>query len=207
VLLLDEPMAALDKKLRAQTQAELAVLQRRLATAFVIVTHDQEEAMTLADRMAVMQRGEIAQVGTPAEIYEQPNSRAVAAFIGEINLIEGTVARTDANGTQVDCGALGYVRVAGPSAYSTGARIAVVVRPEKLQITREQPADIALNAVRGAVHSVSYLGDSSVYCVDTGGVLLKSAVANVTRAERGAIAVGDRVWLVWPGSAGVMLNR
>jgi len=207
VLLLDEPMAALDKKLRAQTQAELAALQRRLAIAFVIVTHDQEEAMTLADRMAVMQRGEIAQVGTPAEIYEQPNSCAVAAFIGDINLIEGTVARTDANGTQVDCGVLGYVRVAGPSAYSTGARIAFVVRPEKLQITREQPADIALNAVRGAVHSVSYFGDSSVYCVDAGGVLLKSAVANVTRAEGGAIAVGDRVWLVWPGSAGVMLDR
>ena len=105
VLLLDEPLAALDKQLRAETQFELMELQARLATTFVIVTHDQEEAMTVAHRMAVMERGRIVQVGTPAEVYEQPNSRYVASFVGDVNLIEGRLASSGPSGSLIDCAA------------------------------------------------------------------------------------------------------
>jgi putrescine transport system ATP-binding protein len=208
ILLLDEPMAALDKQLRAQTQSELAALQRRLGTTFVVVTHDQREAMTLADRMAVMERGQIMQIGTPAEIYEQPKSRAVAAFIGDVNLIEGKIARADGNGLQVDCGALGCVRVAGRTERAIGTHIVLALRPEKLQIAREPPADGLLNVVPGTVESIAYFGDASVYRVRASeGLQLNAAAPNVARPTERAIAVGTSVWLLWPPSAAVVLDR
>jgi putrescine transport system ATP-binding protein len=137
VLLLDEPMAALDKKLREETQFELMDLQERLGTAFVIVTHDQEEAMTVAHRIAVMDRGEIVQVAPPAEIYEQPKSRWVAAFIGDVNLIEGGVVETNGAGAVVEDGGGRRYRVAGADGVAVGARVAIALRPEKLRIARE----------------------------------------------------------------------
>ncbi|MBN8919190.1 MAG: ABC transporter ATP-binding protein, partial [Rhizobiales bacterium] len=120
VLLLDEPLGALDKKLRDEMQGELAALQRRLGTTFVIVTHDQEEALTLADRIAVLDRGRIAQVGTPSEIYDRPASLSVARFMGDINLIEGRVAAADEDATTVDCGGIGRLAVAGRSGIPAG---------------------------------------------------------------------------------------
>lgn len=207
ILLLDEPMAALDKKLREETQGELAALHRRLDTTFVIVTHDQEEAMTLADRMAVMDRGRIMQVGTPAEIYEQPNSRAVASFIGDINLIEGTVARVDAHGAQVDCGAIGFFRAAPAGEHAAGARVVLALRPEKLRIVPEAPADAAANSAHGTVVDVNYLGEVSAYRVRVGeGLLLRAVMPNLTRSTEPRIKAGETVWLTWPADAGFLLG-
>jgi putrescine transport system ATP-binding protein len=179
VLLLDEPMAALDKKLREETQFELVELQRRLGTTFVIVTHDQEEAMTVADRMAVMEHGRIAQTGTPVEIYEHPNSRYVATFIGDVNLIQDG---------------------------RSGGWLAL--RPEKLRIAREPPAGAGNNAVSGIVTEIGYLGDMSVYKVRTAdGLVLKAAVPNVTRVRARPFSHGDQVWLCWEPEAAVSLTR
>jgi putrescine transport system ATP-binding protein len=208
VLLLDEPLAALDKRMRQETQAQLVNLQRQLGATFVIVTHDQEEAMTLAGRMAVMDRGRIAQVGTPAEIYEQPNSRYVASFIGDINLIEGAIVRAEAGVAQVDCGAAGYFRTVLPSHLAPGARVTLALRPEKLRIAHEPPGDVGANAVAGTIEAIGYLGDVSVYQVRiAGGLLLRAAVPNRTRTAARENAVGDRLWLVWPTGAGVLLDR
>jgi putrescine transport system ATP-binding protein len=179
VLLLDEPMAALDKKLREETQFELVELQRQLGTTFVIVTHDQEEAMTVADRMAVMEQGRIAQIGTPVEIYEHPNSRYVASFIGDINLLEDR---------------------------RSGGWLAL--RPEKLRIGREPPVDATGNAIAGVVAEVGYLGDTSVYKVRTpDGLVFKAAVPNLTRTHARSFGHGDEVWLSWEPDAAVRLTR
>src|SRR5277367_1740296 len=136
VLLLDEPLAALDKKLRGETQFELMDLQRRLSLTFIIVTHDQSEAMTVADRIAVMDRGRLMQVAPPAEIYEQPNSRWVADFIGEVNLFEGRVGD---DGASVVATPLGRLRVGSKIAAEPNTVVWVAVRPEQIRITRAAP--------------------------------------------------------------------
>jgi putrescine transport system ATP-binding protein len=212
VLLLDEPMAALDKKLREETQFELMDLQARLGTAFVIVTHDQEEAMTVAHRIAVMDRGEIVQVATPAEIYEQPKSRWVAAFIGDVNLIEGGVVETNATGAVIEDGGGRRYRVAEAAGATVGARVAIALRPEKLRIaatlaTTAAAADGA-NAVRGRVWDIGYLGDVSIYKVRLDdGTQMKASVANVTRFVERPIGWDDEVVLSWAPSAAVLLTR
>jgi putrescine transport system ATP-binding protein len=211
VLLLDEPMAALDKKLREETQFELMDLQARLGTAFVIVTHDQEEAMTVAHRIAVMDRGEIVQVATPAEIYEQPKSRWVAAFIGDVNLIEGGVVETDASGAVIeDAGGRRY-RIAEAAGATVGARVAIALRPEKLRIAPVAAASAAAdgeNAVRGRVWDIGYLGDVSIYKVQLpDGAQMKASVANVTRLVERPIGWDDEVVLSWAPSAAVLLTR
>jgi putrescine transport system ATP-binding protein len=216
VLLLDEPMAALDKKLREETQFELIDLQARLGTAFVIVTHDQEEAMTVAHRIAVMDRGEIVQVATPAEIYEQPQSRWVAAFIGDINLIEGGVVAIDTAGAVIEDGGGRRYRVAEAAGAAVGARVAVALRPEKLRIAPLAPlAPLAAaatadgeNAVRGRVWDIGYLGDISIYQVRLAdGTRMKASVANVTRLVERPIGWDDEVVLSWAPSAAVLLTR
>ncbi|MFZ0607071.1 MAG: ABC transporter ATP-binding protein, partial [Xanthobacteraceae bacterium] len=143
ILLLDEPMAALDKKLRGDTQFELMDLQRRLGLTFIIVTHDQSEAMTVADRIAVMDRGRLMQVAPPAEIYEQPNSRWVADFIGSVNMFEG---RVGADGTSIDGTALGRLRVAAKIDAAPGTTVWIGVRPEKLIVSQERQSALE-NAV------------------------------------------------------------
>ena len=145
VLLLDEPLAALDKKLRGETQFELMELQRKLGTTFVIVTHDQDEAMTIADRIAVMDRGRLAQVAAPAEIYERPTSRWVADFIGEVSLIEGRFSAPGVMQTMI-----GQLRVAGTGA-ALGETVWLALRPEKVRIGGERPAG-EVNAVAGTLH-------------------------------------------------------
>ncbi len=211
VLLLDEPMAALDKKLREETQFELIDLQARLGTTFVIVTHDQEEAMTVAHRIAVMDRGEIVQVATPAEIYEQPQSRWVAAFIGDINLIEGGVVAIDAAGR----GDRGWRRPALPRRRGgrrrggrTGRHRAAA--GEAAHRRRWPPAAAAdgENAVRGRVWDIGYLGDISIYKVRLDdGTRMKASVANVTRLVERPIGWDDEVVLSWAPSAAVLLTR
>ena len=206
VLLLDEPLAALDKQLRAQTQFELIDLQARLGTTFVIVTHDQEEAMTLAHRIAVMDRGRIVQVGTPAEIYEQPNSRYVAAFVGDVNLIEGRLAASGPAGSRIDGAAGVTLALAQRIEAALGATVWVALRPEKVRIGVERPA-AGENCVAGRVEEIAYLGNVSIYQVRLdGGLVLKAQVANLTRLLERPIGWGDRVWLWWTPEAGVVLS-
>jgi putrescine transport system ATP-binding protein len=209
LLLLDEPLAALDKKLRQETQFELKELQARLGLTFLIVTHDQEEAMTVADRIGVMHQGHLMQVATPPEIYERPNSRWVAGFIGEINLFEGRVGASDAAGTLVESAAIGKLRVVPPIAAPSGAAVWVAVRPEKIRLSHERPAGAAGNAENsapGEVSYIGYLGDLSVYKVRlAGGMIVKVALANVSRIAAQPIAIGDPVWLTFAPDAALVL--
>jgi len=212
VLLLDEPLGALDRKLREETQFELMDIQQDLGLTFLIVTHDQEEAMTVSDRIAVMDKGEIVQVATPAEIYEAPNSRYVADFIGDINILEGKFECHDPAGPHGD-----VVRVAceGFTAVveqqcnvAPGQDVAFAVRPEKIRISPEPPADTSVNALHGEVWDIGYLGDFSVFLVKLeGGRIVRAAQANISRLVDRPISVGDPVWLSWRADAGIVLTR
>jgi putrescine transport system ATP-binding protein len=205
VLLLDEPLAALDKKLRKDTQFELMELQARLGLTFIIVTHDQEEAMTVAHRMAVMDKGRIVQVAPPAEIYEQPRSRWVAEFIGDVNLFEGAALKAaDGEAVIVDDGGRQHRVAAG---VTTRARVVVAVRPEKIRIQAAPVRPDAGNAVRGRVWDIAYLGGISIYKVRLDdGTVVKATTANVARLTGQAIGVDDDVWLSWPPDAAVVLE-
>ena len=208
VLLLDEPLAALDKKLREETQFELMQLQEKLGLTFIIVTHDQQEAMTVADRIAVMDRGRLIQVATPPEIYEQPNSRWVADFIGDVNLIEGRVVESGAGGTVIASAADGQVRAAASTEAKPGDTVWVALRPEKVRIALEPPATAADNCVSGQVSNIGYLGDVSIYQVRLdNGFVIKAALANMTRLVERPIGWDDRVWLTWAPEAAMVLTR
>ncbi|HUI98102.1 MAG TPA: ABC transporter ATP-binding protein [Xanthobacteraceae bacterium] len=208
VLLLDEPLAALDKKLREETQFELMDLQARLGTTFVIVTHDQEEAMTVAHRIAVMDRGTLIQVATPRELYEQPNSRWVAGFIGDVNLLEGTVTAADAGGLAIAGPGGRRYRVAAADAAAPGQTVCLALRPEKLRLAAAPPAEAAENCVAGRVHDIAYLGDISLYRVTLDdGAVMTASLANASRLVDRSIAWDDKVWLSWTPDAGVVLTR
>ena len=208
VLLLDEPMAALDKKLREETQFELMDLQERLGTTFVIVTHDQEEAMTVADRIAVMDKGEIVQVAAPSEIYERPKSRWVAGFIGDVNLIEGGVVEANGAGAVIEDGGgrrfrgrRGRRRRGGSEGRDRAAAGEAAHRRRGVRRGRCQ-------CVRGRVVDIGYLGDKSVYKVGLAdGTQMKASVANVTRIVERPISWDDEVLLSWSPSAAVLLTR
>jgi len=205
VLLLDEPLAALDKKLREDTQFELTDLQARLGLTFIIVTHDQEEAMTVAHRIAVMDKGRIVQVAPPVEIYEQPRSRWVAEFIGDVNLIEGAVLEAaDGEAVIVDNTGRRH-RIAAD--VTAGARVVVAVRPEKICIQAAPALPDAGNAVRGRVRDIAYLGGVSIYKVRLDdGAVIKASAANVSRVTGQTVGVDDDVWLSWPPDAAVVLE-
>jgi putrescine transport system ATP-binding protein len=208
VLLLDEPLAALDKKLRGETQFELMQLQERLGLTFVIVTHDQQEAMTVADRIGVMDHGRLIQVATPPEIYERPNSRWVADFIGEVNLIEGRVVDVGASETVIASVAAGRLRALSPTDAKPGDAVWVALRPEKVRIAHAPPPTDGENCVAGQVGNIGYLGDLSVYKVRLdNGIVMKAAVANVTRLVERPIGWDDRVWLSWAPEAAMVLTR
>jgi putrescine transport system ATP-binding protein len=205
VLLLDEPLAALDKKLRDATRFELMELQRQLGLTFVIVTHDQSEAMIVADRIAVMDRGRLMQVASPAEIYERPNSRWVADFVGDINQFEGRVGddRLSVEGT-----AAGRLRVAASIEAEPRTPVWVAVRPERIEIAREQPPPGAENALGGTIVEIGYLGDLSIYHVRIAdGSRITAAAVNTGRNGEQAPGVGDRVWLRFLPQAAIVLTR
>jgi putrescine transport system ATP-binding protein len=209
VLLLDEPMAALDKKLRGETQFELMDLQRRLGLTFIIVTHDQSEAMTVADRIAVMDRGRLIQIAPPAEIYEQPNSRWVADFIGSVNLFEGRVS--DVEGA-IEGTALGRLRTAGKINAEPGTTVWVAVRPEKVRLARYEVGRdeqaVAENGVAATVIDIGYLGDLSLYRLRTeAGVALQAAIANTGPLTARGIGWNDKVWLSFAPEAAIVLTR
>jgi putrescine transport system ATP-binding protein len=209
VLLLDEPMAALDKKLRGETQFELMDLQRRLGLTFIIVTHDQSEAMTVADRIAVMDGGRLMQVAPPADVYERPNSRWVADFIGSVNLFEG---RVGAGGMHVEGTALGRLRVAAKIEAPPGATVWVAVRPEKLRMANSPPPPDQQTALEDAAVAtlidVGYLGELSTYRLQTAsGMPLQATIANTGRPADRAIGGNDKVWLSFPPEAAIVLTR
>jgi putrescine transport system ATP-binding protein len=199
VLLLDEPLAALDKKLRESTQLELMELQRRLGMTFIIVTHDQEEAMTVADRIGVMDAGRLEQVATPRELYEAPGSRWIAEFVGDVNLFEGQVASRDAGRLAISTKDAGTIVVAEPRQPITKATVCVAIRPEKVKLSRRGPVTVVLNAhainrLEGIVTDVGYLGGITTYKVklDTGAVV-RSSMANTARIDIDAYTVSQRV--------------
>lgn len=212
VLLLDEPLGALDKKLREETQFELMDIQTNLGLTFLIVTHDQEEAMTVSDRIAVMDKGIVVQVATPAEIYEAPNSRYVADFIGDINIFDANVV---ANASDIgrpglvtlDCDGL-KVAVEQECAAAAGSQVAFAIRPEKVRISLDQPADSSINSAYGEVWDIGYLGDFSVFIVKLAdGRVIRAAQANVSRLVDRPITFGDMVWLNWKPDSGLVLTR
>jgi putrescine transport system ATP-binding protein len=207
LLLLDEPLGALDKKLREHTQFELIGLQDQLGVTFIVVTHDQEEAMTLASRIGVMDHGEIVQAGTPSEIYEFPSSRFVADFVGSVNMFEGKLIEDEPE----------YVRIASPELGATiyvshgisappEASVWAAVRPEKIFMSTSAPAGTD-NVVRGAVQDIAYLGDLSIYLVKlpTGKVVRVTQPNTSRHAE--AIVWDQQVYLSWDATSPVVVTR
>jgi len=199
VLLLDEPLAALDKKLRESTQLELMELQRRLGMTFIIVTHDQEEAMTMASRIGVMDAGRLEQVATPRELYEAPASRWIAEFIGDINVFDGQIEAREHHRLTVLTRDAGVWAVAEPRNPLTKTTVSVAIRPEKVKLSRRSPASDAahvhsLNRLEGVVTDVSYLGGLTTYKVklDTGAIV-RSSMANTTRIDMDAYGLSQRV--------------
>ncbi|GGG37877.1 polyamine-transporting ATPase [Chelatococcus composti] len=210
VLLLDEPLGALDKKLREETQFELMDLQVKLGMTFLVVTHDQEEAMTMADRIAVMDHGRIVQVATPGEIYEQPASRYVAEFIGDVNILEGKViAAGEGRCTLAVADAPEPVSVAGVAEpLSPGREVALALRPEKLVLTQEEPPPHTPNVFAGTIWDIGYLGDWTIYLVRlASGKTLRVSRANVTRFVERPLSWDDKVFVHFAPEAGVVLTR
>src|SRR6201993_742390 len=213
VLLLDEPLAALDKKLRESTQWELMELQRRLGMTFIIVTHDQEEAMTVAGRIGVMDAGRLDQVATPRDLYEAPASRWIAEFIGDINLLDGQVESRDQNRLVVATRDAGLVAVAEPRNAITKTVVSVAIRPEKVKLSRRGPvSDIlnarAINRLEGVVTDVSYLGGLTTYKVKLdSGAVVRSSMANTARIDIDPDAGTQRGGACFPPDDCVVLEQ
>jgi len=215
VLLLDEPLAALDKKLREQTQFELMNLQHQLGITFVVVTHDQEEAMTLSTRVAVMDQGQFVQTGTPTQVYESPKNRFVADFFGTINLFDATViscqpnegtasydikAKLDKTGTMV--------KAVGESLLSPASTITIGVRPEKIGISHERPEGDNLTIAKGVVEDLAYYGNRSIYRVRSeSGRVIQVSAQNYQRSEQLSLEWDDQVYLSWDSSCNVVLTE
>ncbi|UPK07864.1 ABC transporter ATP-binding protein [Bradyrhizobium sp. 170] len=199
VLLLDEPLAALDKKLRESTQLELMELQRRLGMTFIIVTHDQEEAMTMANRIGVMDAGRLQQVATPRDLYEAPASRWVAEFVGDVNLFDGEVSSHEHHRLTVATRDGGAIVVAEPRQPITKPVVTVAIRPEKVKLSRRGPASDAVNSqainrLEGVVTDVGYLGGSTVYKIKLdSGAVVRASMANTARLDIDTLSAGQRV--------------
>lgn len=206
VLLLDEPMAALDKRLREKTQFQLVNIQEKVGITFIMVTHDQEEAMTMSTRLGIMRGGQILQVGTPKEIYEYPNSQYVATFIGDANVLEGVVVEThqdhsvlrnDENNCKI------YVSPASSAALDSLANVSI--RPEKILISKE-PFDLDYNVLSGTVSEIAYYGDVSMYHIELPSKqIIQAMVPNLLRGSERQITWNDKVYLHWKPQNGVLL--
>ena len=211
VLLLDEPLAALDKKLREQTQFELMNLQYELGITFVVVTHDQEEAMTLSSRVAVMNEGRFIQIGTPSQVYESPNNKFVADFFGTINFFNATVqnanqdskilcATLEKTGTKLDAKFDGNIHA--------GDQITIAVRPEKISITKNNPEGENLTITKGVVEDLAYYGNRSIYRIRSqSGRIIQVSAQNFARSEQLALEWDDEVYLSWNSSCNVVLTE
>ncbi|MEO1689505.1 MAG: ABC transporter ATP-binding protein [Pseudomonadota bacterium] len=207
-LLLDEPLSALDKKLREETQFELQDIQEQVGAAFVVVTHDQEEAMTLGDRIGVMDQGRLVQVDAPRDLYEFPRNRFIAEFVGSVNIFEGVVTEDEPDHVRLSSAALGgAILVQHGMSCQEGQTVWVAVRPEKLRLTREPPGDGQGGAAEGVVEDIAYMGGLSHYRVALpSGLTIRATVANRDRHDDAAPTWQDRVWISWPPEAGVALT-
>jgi putrescine transport system ATP-binding protein len=207
LLLLDEPLGALDRKLRERTQFELVNIIEQVGVTCVMVTHDQEEAMTMASRIAVMSHGKVVQVGTPKEIYESPNSRFVADFIGNINIFDGrtSASREGQLDVQTD---IGMMQVTHAAPLPVGAAVAVAIRPEKVNVSKTKPTAIA-NLFNGTVREIGYMGSYTSYIVEiTGGKTIRINTINhvhETGPTASDITWGDSVYVGWDASASIVL--
>ena len=207
LLLLDEPMAALDKKLREQMQLEVVNIIERVGVTCVMVTHDQEEAMTMATRIGVMHEGKILQTGTPHKIYEYPNCRQTAEFIGTVNIFTGTVLEKSADHVVIDTPELDRkIYIDHGITPSDGTTVWVAVRPEKIAVTSEPPSG-EYNHARGIVEEIAYVGGLSVYHVKTqNGMIIRATLANVDRLVEERLTWDDEVYLSWQPGAAVVLT-
>jgi putrescine transport system ATP-binding protein len=208
LLLLDEPLGALDKKLREETQIELVNIIEEVGVTCVMVTHDQEEAMTMASRIAVMSEGRFLQVGAPGDIYETPANRFVADFIGNVNLMDGKVIEDQPDHVIVEC--VDCTHYVGHGITGThGMSVSVAVRPEKIRISREVPeaAEGAFNRVQGVVKDMAYFGSFTVYhLLLASGAILKISASNTERHRDDAITWGDSAWASWSPTSQVVLT-
>jgi putrescine transport system ATP-binding protein len=210
LLLLDEPLGALDKKLREATQFELINIQEQLGVTFIVVTHDQEESMTLASRIGVMNRGEIVQIGTPTEIYEFPQTKFVADFIGSVNMFEGKLVEDLPDRVRIHSDELGgVVYVDHGISSAPGITVWAAIRPEKMNILRAAPDDTRENCVRGVVKEIAYMGDMSIYLVKIdSGKMVRVTQPNVERlSDDERIHWDETVWLTWHASSPVIVTQ
>ncbi|MEZ5299088.1 MAG: ABC transporter ATP-binding protein [Verrucomicrobiales bacterium] len=209
VLLLDEPLAALDLKLRQRLLVELDAIHDEVGITFVYVTHDQGEAMSISDRIAVMNRGKIAQIDAPARIYEAPRSSFVAAFIGDTNFLEGKVTEAGADFSQADVPGLGAITIDNDRPVAAGDLVHVSLRPEKIVVSRGQPAAAAgQNAVRGVIEDAIYYGPTSRYWVRAGDYKLSAEVQHRRYLlDEEPPKWGDPVWISWHANDGYLLDQ
>jgi putrescine transport system ATP-binding protein len=206
LLLLDEPLAALDRKLREQTQFELSNIVKKVGVTCLIVTHDQEEAMTMADRMAVMDCGQLLQVGRPNEIYETPSCRFVADFIGNVNLFDGTL-EADETDHCVIASPHGRFYIGHGITGVIGQAVSVALRPEKIELQLQAPADTSTNCLRGRVSERAYFGASSLYRIElVTGMRLQVSIPNTER-HASLIAVGSEVYATCAPDSMVVLTQ
>lgn len=207
LLLLDEPLGALDKKLREETQIELVNIIEKVGVTCVMVTHDQEEAMTMATRIAVMSEGRFLQVGAPSDIYETPASRFVADFIGNVNLMDGTLD-VDAEGhCEIACADVRHYIAHGITG-TQGMAVTVALRPEKIKLQRQAPEDTRFNAVKGKITELSYFGSFTVFHLTlASGASLKISQAATDRHPEDRLTWGDEAWAHWDGWAQVVLTQ
>ncbi len=207
LLLLDEPLAALDKKLREQTQFELVSIQEEVGITFIMVTHDQEEAMTMSSRLGVMEHGRLRQIGTPNEIYEYPHSEYVADFIGSINKFEGHVIEAEKDhllveSAEADC----ELYVSHSTDAPVGASVKVAIRPEKVMIATSPPSQ-KRNATKGIVKDIGYLGDVSIYHVElASGKVVLATQPNLVRLAERPVTWEDKVYLFWRAENSIVLT-
>jgi putrescine transport system ATP-binding protein len=208
LLLLDEPLAALDKKLREHTQFELINIQETLGVTFIVVTHDQEEAMTLSTRIGLMNHGEIVQVGTPSEIYEYPSSRFVAEFIGSVNTFEGRLSEDEPSYVRIACDDLeAPIYVDHGVSSAPGATVWAAIRPEKIHISRDKPAE-ADNWASAVVRDIAYMGDMSIYLLKLdSGKVVRVTQPNVYRHSEDRITWDERVYLHWHSTSPVVVTK
>ena len=206
VLLLDEPLGALDKNLREEMQIELRALQRTVGITFVFVTHDQEEALTLSDRIAVMSKGKVLQIDAPEALYENPNCREVAEFIGTMNVFPGKITNVSTKETTIDARALGSLHVAGIN--EKGSEVFLAVRPEKLKLMTKKPST-SMNSIAGAVSAISYRGDRHHFLVNVERHDRPISISqqNDSDTKSTPVNIGAKVWITWPATTGLVLTR
>lgn len=211
VLLLDEPLAALDKRLRENTQFEMMNLQETLGITFVVVTHDQEEAMSLSTRIAVMNAGRFMQIGTPTDVYEFPESREVANFVGNINMFPGRLTEVGSDHQIIACKDIDTnVYINHGSSQIEGSKVWLAIRPEKISVSKEAPENTEKNCLKGKVHDIAYLGKISIYRIQVSDdVMVEVNSANQSRPRDSSLAIywDDEVYLSWDPSSAIVLNK